>query len=99
MRHVPTVSLSDAQATLPALLDRVADGEEITITRHGIPVALVIRPDALRVRRAASGFDEADALRNTLERARGMAIDEAPILEPAAAEHYVAELHADRQSR
>jgi prevent-host-death family protein len=99
MRHVPTVSLSDAQATLPALLDRVAHGEEITITRHGVPVAVVIRPDALHVRRPASAFDEADALRSTLERARHMTIDEAPILDPAAAEHYVAELRSDRQSR
>jgi antitoxin (DNA-binding transcriptional repressor) of toxin-antitoxin stability system len=99
MLHVPTVSLSDAQATLPALLDLVADGEEITITHHGVPVAVVIRPDALRVRRAASGFDEADALRSTLERARHMAIDEAPILDAAVADNYVAELHADRKSR
>lgn len=30
----------------------MADGDEVTITRHGLPVAVVVRPDALRTRRA-----------------------------------------------
>lgn len=38
--------------TLPEVLDRVAAGEEVTITRHGQPVAVLVRPDALRTRRA-----------------------------------------------
>ncbi|MGH3814617.1 MAG: type II toxin-antitoxin system Phd/YefM family antitoxin [Pseudonocardiaceae bacterium] len=33
------------------MLDRVAQGDEITITRHGQPVAVVVRPEALRTRR------------------------------------------------
>ncbi|HEY6424622.1 MAG TPA: type II toxin-antitoxin system prevent-host-death family antitoxin [Pseudonocardiaceae bacterium] len=45
------LSVSEVRATLPEVLDRVADGEEITITRHGRPVAVVVRPDALRTRR------------------------------------------------
>ena len=41
------MTVSEARAALPEVLDRVADGEEITITRHGRPVAVVIRPDVI----------------------------------------------------
>jgi len=39
------MTISEARAALPEVLDRVAGGEEVTITRHGRPVAVVIRPD------------------------------------------------------
>jgi prevent-host-death family protein len=99
MTYMPSISLSEARAALPALLDRVGEGEEITITRHGVPVAVVVRPDALRVRRAASALEEAEALRNTLEQARSIAIHDAPVLEPAVADAYVADLRITRRSR
>ena len=35
---------------LPDLLTRVEGGEEVTITRHGRAVAVLVRPDALRSR-------------------------------------------------
>jgi prevent-host-death family protein len=34
-----TVSLAQAKARLSELLDKVESGEEVTITRHGRPVA------------------------------------------------------------
>ena len=37
-----TVGLFEAKTHLSALLERVAQGEEITITKHGAPVALVV---------------------------------------------------------
>lgn len=37
-----TVGLFDAKTHLSALLERVAQGEEITITKHGTPVALMV---------------------------------------------------------
>jgi prevent-host-death family protein len=37
-----SVGLSDAKTHLSALLERVAQGEEITITRHGVPVAVLV---------------------------------------------------------
>jgi prevent-host-death family protein len=37
-----TVGSYEAKTHLPALLDRVAKGEEITITRHGVPVAKLV---------------------------------------------------------
>jgi prevent-host-death family protein len=39
---VETVGLFDAKTHLSALLERVAQGEEITITKHGTPVAVVV---------------------------------------------------------
>ena len=35
----------EAKTHLPALLDRVAKGERITITRHGVPVATLAPAD------------------------------------------------------
>jgi prevent-host-death family protein len=37
-----TIGLSDAKTHLSALLERVAQGEEITITKQGVPVALLV---------------------------------------------------------
>jgi prevent-host-death family protein len=37
-----TVSAFEAKTHLAALLDRVAKGEKITITRRGIPAALLV---------------------------------------------------------
>lgn len=36
-----SVSLDEAQAKLPELLDHLSPGEEMTITRHGMPLAQV----------------------------------------------------------
>ena len=40
-----TVGAYQAKTHLPALLDRVSAGEQITITRHGVPVAKLVPPD------------------------------------------------------
>jgi len=38
---MPTVTLADAQAHLPELLEQLQPGEEITITDRGMPLAQV----------------------------------------------------------
>jgi prevent-host-death family protein len=43
-----TVGSYEAKTHLPALLDRVAQGEEIIITRHGVPVAKLVPAPAAR---------------------------------------------------
>ncbi|MGH3812601.1 MAG: type II toxin-antitoxin system Phd/YefM family antitoxin [Pseudonocardiaceae bacterium] len=53
------LSVSEARATLSEVLDRVANGDEVTITRHGQPVAVLVRPDALRTRRAEGTIRQA----------------------------------------
>ena len=40
-----TVGAYEAKTHLPKLLERVLKGERITITKHGIPVALLQPPD------------------------------------------------------
>jgi prevent-host-death family protein len=39
---MPEVGSYEAKTHLPRLLERVARGERITITKHGVPVALLI---------------------------------------------------------
>lgn len=81
---------------LPALVDRVANGEEITLTRHGQPVAVVIRPDALRVRRGEDAVASAAALRERLRVARQMARPVAKGMSRRRADVLVAEVRAGR---
>jgi prevent-host-death family protein len=37
-----SIGMSEAKTLLSELLDRVARGERITITRHGVPAALLV---------------------------------------------------------
>ena len=50
-----TVGASEARSHFARLLERVAKGERIVITRHGTPVARLVpfaKPDGERARRA-----------------------------------------------
>lgn len=40
-----TIGSYEAKTHLPKLLERVSKGERITITRHGVPVAVLLPPD------------------------------------------------------
>lgn len=48
-----TLSVAQAKAQLSALLDAVESGEDVEITRRGVPVALLTRA----AERPAAGFD------------------------------------------
>jgi antitoxin (DNA-binding transcriptional repressor) of toxin-antitoxin stability system len=64
------MTISEARAALPEVLNRVEDGEEITITRHGRAVAVIVRPDILWSRsRAESVLSQADRLNQLIEAA------------------------------
>jgi prevent-host-death family protein len=45
-----TVGAYEAKTHLPKLLARVAKGERITITKHGVPVAVLQPPDSSRTK-------------------------------------------------
>jgi prevent-host-death family protein len=94
-----TINATEARASLPELLDRVGDGEEITITRHGKPVAVLVRPEVLRRRRAAEIIEEADRLQHLMEEARAGRLPAGPGLTPERAEELVAYVRASRDSR
>lgn len=88
-----SVSVTAARAALPEVLDRVQRGEEVTITRHGQPVAVVVRPDVLRLRRAEKASAAAAEVAQLLGRGR---LPGRPGLSAARAEELVAELRSDR---
>jgi antitoxin (DNA-binding transcriptional repressor) of toxin-antitoxin stability system len=66
------MTVSEARAALPEVMTRVAQGEEITITRYGRPIAVVVRPDVIWSKPGTEVFlDEADGFVTALrERAR-----------------------------
>ena len=45
-----TVGAYEAKTHLSKLLDRVSKGERITITKHGVPVAVLAPPEVARKR-------------------------------------------------
>lgn len=94
-----TVSVSEARAALPEILDRVIAGEEVTITRYGREVAVIVRPDAIRVRRADQAFAEVERLRILLDRGRSTQLADAPFLGAERAEQLVAEVASSRSGR
>jgi prevent-host-death family protein len=61
--NVITVGAFEAKTKLSELLDRVERGEEVTITRHGKPVARLVAD-------ASSRAEMANALRVRFEAAR-----------------------------
>jgi antitoxin (DNA-binding transcriptional repressor) of toxin-antitoxin stability system len=94
-----TMTVSEARAALPEVLDRVAGGEEVTITRHGRPVAVVVRPDILRSRRAGTALDDAGRIHELLSEAAAAALPEGPGLTAQRAEELIGEIRAGRDAR
>ena len=91
-----SMTVSEARAALPQLLDRVRAGEEITITRHGRPAAVLVRPDALRARRAETALAVANEVREALERGRQSPLSARPTLRPGRADDLINDIRAAR---
>ena len=49
-----SVGSYEAKTHLPSLLDRVSKGERITITKHGVPVAMLVPVEETQRDRRAS---------------------------------------------
>lgn len=94
-----TRTATEARAALPELLNRVEDGEEVTITRHGRPVAVLVRPDVLRVRRIGEALADADAVHELLSTAASTPLPRRSALSAERAEELVAAIRAGRDSR
>jgi antitoxin (DNA-binding transcriptional repressor) of toxin-antitoxin stability system len=93
------MTVSEARASLPDVLDRVTAGEEVTITRHGKPVAVVVRPDALLVRRADQALSVAETVRTLLQEGRRSPLAERPTLSEQRAAELLGAVRASRSSR
>jgi antitoxin (DNA-binding transcriptional repressor) of toxin-antitoxin stability system len=99
MRVSTTMTVSEARAALPEVLDRVLAGEEVTLTRHGQPVAVVVRPDILRVRRADGALAAAELVRALLEQGRNARLSTRPTMREQRADELVAGVRAARSGR
>jgi antitoxin (DNA-binding transcriptional repressor) of toxin-antitoxin stability system len=94
------MTVSEARAALPEILNRVAEGEEVTITRHGRAVAVIVRPDVMWSRsRAGSVLAEADRLNDLLRAAADSELSWAAGLSEQYAEELIAAIRADRDGR
>ena len=93
------MTVTEARAALPAIVDRVLAGEEVTLTRHGVPVAMVVRPDALRVRRADQALAVAASVHDLLETGRQSGLNTEPMLSRKRAGVLVAGVGASRSNR
>jgi prevent-host-death family protein len=60
---VRSIGAYEAKTHLPRLLDEVAKGERITITKHGVPVAVLVPPGSV-------GTTDADATMRRLRELR-----------------------------
>jgi len=65
-----TLTVSEARAVLPRIIERVQAGEEVTITRHGEAVAVIVRPDTLHARRLGGLQRDVDRVREALAAGR-----------------------------
>lgn len=92
------MTITEARASLREAVDSVTAGEEITITRHGAAVAVIVRPDVLRAGRAEQGFEDAQHIEEFLAAAA-----RAPLVRSSSArersEELVADVRADRDRR
>jgi antitoxin (DNA-binding transcriptional repressor) of toxin-antitoxin stability system len=95
---VTTLTVSQARALLPELLTRVEEGEEITITRHGRAVAVLIRPDVLWTRSSVA-IEAAGRVHDVLAAAAESELPEGTGLTAEKAEQLLAEIRSGRDRR
>ena len=93
-----TVTVTEARADLPKLLDAVEQGHEVTITRHGKPIAVVMSHESRRKQRTARAFEGAARIHRMLEEARDKPLFEGPGFDADYADQLVREIRADRDA-
>ena len=89
-----TWNVTEARAHLPEILQRVEAGDEVTLTRHGRAVAVIVRPDAVRSRRATPAVEAAAQLLASIDVA--VTTSAPPGLAPDRAEEMVAAIRSER---
>jgi antitoxin (DNA-binding transcriptional repressor) of toxin-antitoxin stability system len=90
-----SMTVSEARAALPDLLTRVEGGEEVTITRHGRAVAVLVRPDALRSR-SREILREAEQIHDLLAAAAAESLPASGGVTAERAEELIAAVQAGR---
>lgn len=92
------MTVTEARADLPSLLDAVERGQEITITRHGKAVAVLMGVDLARQRRLARSTEATARIRKMLDDAKSQRkpLVPASTLTVERAEEWIAEIRAAR---
>jgi antitoxin (DNA-binding transcriptional repressor) of toxin-antitoxin stability system len=94
------MTVSEARAALPEVLNRVAEGEEVTITRHGRAVAVIVRPDIVWSRsRAEVVLNEAAQMHALLESVANEDVNVGGGISKQYAEELIASIRTGRDSR
>lgn len=94
-----TINVSAARAELPRLIDAVEKGEEVTLTRHGKPVAVLVRPERLHDPVGQMSYAGADAIEERLRAAAARPLPPEGSLSIEQAEALVADVRAQRDAR
>jgi predicted nucleic acid-binding protein/antitoxin (DNA-binding transcriptional repressor) of toxin-antitoxin stability system len=81
------------------MIERVMAGEEITLTRHGQAVAVVVRPEVLRARRADHALASAADLADVIDQGRRSPLRDRPTLSEERADALIADVRAARSGR
>lgn len=97
-RAVTSINVSAARAELPRLIDAVSRGDEVILTRHGTPVAVMVRPDRLWRHRAEAVYADADQIKHLVASGRSRPLSDSG-LAPERADQLVAEVSAHRRGR
>jgi prevent-host-death family protein len=71
-----TVGAYEAKTHLPRLLEEVAKGETITITKHGVPVAKLVPPDGSRQPDAGKIIEALREFRKGIKPLEGVSVRE-----------------------
>jgi prevent-host-death family protein len=66
------VGVLEAKTNLSALIESVGAGDEVMITRHGKPVAKLVKPDAGALAPGPEVAERIRALRDEIEREYGI---------------------------
>jgi prevent-host-death family protein len=90
------MTVSQARAALPSVIDQVEAGEWVTITRHGRVVAVVVSPDALPAGPRVDLQWRIDRVGELLEQARERPLPKDGFT-PERADELVAAIRADRE--
>jgi antitoxin (DNA-binding transcriptional repressor) of toxin-antitoxin stability system len=93
------MTVSEARAALPQVVASVLAGDEVTLTRHGRAVAVVVRPDRLRSRRVDAALEQAQLVSTALEKGRAQSLSEAPALSSQQVDTLLAEARETRRRR
>jgi prevent-host-death family protein len=94
-----SMTVSEARAALSEIVDRVSAGEEVTLTRHGVAVAVVVHPAALKVRRAGPAYATASAVHDLLESGRRAILGATPAVSAERTTELIREVRANRSAR